>query len=29
VLVNEVPDGNWGAGGAVIDFEKLRSLARA
>lgn len=29
VLVNEIPDGNWGAGGAVIDFEQLRSLARA
>jgi phenylpyruvate tautomerase PptA (4-oxalocrotonate tautomerase family) len=29
VLVNEIPNGNWGAGGAVIDFEQLRSLARA
>lgn len=29
VLVNEVPDGNWGAGGQVIRFEALREAAKA
>ena len=27
VLIHEVPDGNWGAGGAVIRFEQLRQMA--
>ena len=27
VLVMEVPDGNWGAGGQVIQFEQLRGYA--
>jgi len=27
VLINEVPDGNWGAGGAVVQFEQLRGYA--
>jgi phenylpyruvate tautomerase PptA (4-oxalocrotonate tautomerase family) len=27
VLINEVPDGNWGAAGNVIHFEQLRALA--
>jgi phenylpyruvate tautomerase PptA (4-oxalocrotonate tautomerase family) len=29
VLMHEVTDGQWGAGGQVIRFEKLRELARA
>jgi phenylpyruvate tautomerase PptA (4-oxalocrotonate tautomerase family) len=29
VLMHEVTDGQWGAGGEVIRFEKLRELARA
>ena len=29
VLINEVPDGNWGAGGNVIRFEQLRQMAAA
>src|SRR5260221_7513492 len=29
VLVYEVPDGNWGAGGNVIRFEQLRAMAAA
>jgi phenylpyruvate tautomerase PptA (4-oxalocrotonate tautomerase family) len=29
VLMHEVADGRWGAGGHVIRFEKLRELARA
>jgi phenylpyruvate tautomerase PptA (4-oxalocrotonate tautomerase family) len=29
VLMREVTDGQWGAGGQVIRFEKLRELARA
>jgi phenylpyruvate tautomerase PptA (4-oxalocrotonate tautomerase family) len=27
VLINEVPEGNWGAAGNVIHFEQLRQLA--
>jgi phenylpyruvate tautomerase PptA (4-oxalocrotonate tautomerase family) len=27
VLIREVPDGNWGAAGAVIRFEQLRQMA--
>ncbi|MBV9309755.1 MAG: tautomerase family protein [Solirubrobacterales bacterium] len=27
VLINEVPEGNWGAAGSVIHFEQLRQLA--
>ena len=29
VLMHEVTEGQWGAGGQVIRFEKLRELARA
>ena len=29
VLIGEVPDGNWGAGGNVIRFEQLRAMAAA
>jgi phenylpyruvate tautomerase PptA (4-oxalocrotonate tautomerase family) len=29
VIVNEVPDGNWGAGGEIIRFEALREAAKA
>jgi phenylpyruvate tautomerase PptA (4-oxalocrotonate tautomerase family) len=29
VLINEVPDGNWGAAGAVVQFEQLRAMAAA
>lgn len=29
VLVNEVPEGNWGAAGNVIQFEQLRAAAAA
>jgi phenylpyruvate tautomerase PptA (4-oxalocrotonate tautomerase family) len=29
VVINEVPDGNWGAGGQVIRFEQLREAAAA
>ena len=29
VLVNEVPEGNWGAAGNVIHFEQLREAAKA
>jgi phenylpyruvate tautomerase PptA (4-oxalocrotonate tautomerase family) len=29
VLMHEVTDGQWGAGGHVIRFEKLREIARA
>jgi phenylpyruvate tautomerase PptA (4-oxalocrotonate tautomerase family) len=29
VIVNEVPDGNWGAAGNVIRFEALREAAKA
>jgi phenylpyruvate tautomerase PptA (4-oxalocrotonate tautomerase family) len=28
-IVNEVPDGNWGAGGQIIRFEQLREAAKA
>ena len=28
-IINEVPDGNWGAGGQVIRFEQLREAAKA
>ena len=27
VLINEVPDGNWGAAGQVVSFEQLRRYA--
>lgn len=27
VLINEVPDGNWGAAGNVVHFEQLREVA--
>ena len=27
VLINEVPDGNWGAAGSVVEFEQLRQYA--
>jgi phenylpyruvate tautomerase PptA (4-oxalocrotonate tautomerase family) len=27
VLINEVPDGNWGAAGSVVQFEQLRQYA--
>jgi phenylpyruvate tautomerase PptA (4-oxalocrotonate tautomerase family) len=29
VLINEVPEGNWGAAGAIVRFEQLRRLAAA
>ena len=29
ILINEVPDGNWGAAGAVVQFEQLRQYAAA
>ena len=29
VLMHEVTDGQWGAGGEIMRFEKLRELARA
>ena len=29
VLIGEVPNGNWGAAGQVIDFDQLREAARA
>jgi phenylpyruvate tautomerase PptA (4-oxalocrotonate tautomerase family) len=28
-IVNEVPEGNWGAGGQIIRFEQLREAAKA
>lgn len=28
VLIRDVPDGNWGAGGQVVEFAKLREVAR-
>jgi phenylpyruvate tautomerase PptA (4-oxalocrotonate tautomerase family) len=28
VLIRDVPDGNWGAGGQVVEFAKLREIAR-
>ncbi len=27
MLINEVPEGNWSAGGHIIHFEQLRQLA--
>ena len=27
VVINEIPDGNWGAAGNVIQFEQLRQIA--
>jgi phenylpyruvate tautomerase PptA (4-oxalocrotonate tautomerase family) len=27
VLITEVPDGNWGAGGQIVRFEQLRQYA--
>jgi len=29
VIVHEVPDGNWGAGGQIIQFGQLREAAKA
>jgi phenylpyruvate tautomerase PptA (4-oxalocrotonate tautomerase family) len=29
VLIGEVPNGNWGAAGQVIDFAQLRAAAKA
>jgi phenylpyruvate tautomerase PptA (4-oxalocrotonate tautomerase family) len=29
VIVHEVPDGNWGAGKQIIQFEQLREAAKA
>lgn len=29
IVIHEVPDGNWGAGGQVIRFEQLREAAKA
>lgn len=29
VLINEVPEGSWGAGGQIIHFEQLREAAKA
>jgi phenylpyruvate tautomerase PptA (4-oxalocrotonate tautomerase family) len=29
VLINEVPDGNWGAAGNIVQFEMLRQAAAA
>jgi phenylpyruvate tautomerase PptA (4-oxalocrotonate tautomerase family) len=29
VLITELPNGNWGAAGQVIDFDELRKAARA
>ncbi|MGV0849124.1 tautomerase family protein [Mycolicibacterium phlei] len=28
VLINEQPEGTWGAGGAIVRFEQLKALAR-
>jgi phenylpyruvate tautomerase PptA (4-oxalocrotonate tautomerase family) len=27
VMINEVPEGNWGAGGQIVQFEQLRRYA--
>ncbi len=27
IVINEVPEGNWGAAGAVVEFERLRAAA--
>jgi phenylpyruvate tautomerase PptA (4-oxalocrotonate tautomerase family) len=29
VIIDEVPDGNWGAAGAIVQFEQLRQMAAA
>jgi phenylpyruvate tautomerase PptA (4-oxalocrotonate tautomerase family) len=29
VLMHDVPDGHWGAGGQVVRFEQLRAIAQA
>jgi len=29
VLIHEVPEGNWGAAGQIVQFEQLRAAARA
>jgi phenylpyruvate tautomerase PptA (4-oxalocrotonate tautomerase family) len=29
VLIRDVPDGNWGAGGQIVRFEQLREAAKA
>jgi phenylpyruvate tautomerase PptA (4-oxalocrotonate tautomerase family) len=29
VIVNEVPEGNWGAAGQIVRFEQLREAAKA
>lgn len=29
VLIRDVDEGNWGAGGQVVEFSKLREIARA
>ena len=29
VLVHEIAEGNWGAGGQIIQFEQLRQAAKA
>jgi phenylpyruvate tautomerase PptA (4-oxalocrotonate tautomerase family) len=29
VLINEVPDGNWGAAGNIVQFARLRAAAAA
>ena len=29
VLIHEVPEGNWGAGKQIIQFEQLRKAAKA
>jgi len=29
VLINEVPEGDWGAAGAIVKFEDLRAAAKA
>ena len=29
VLVHEIAEGNWGAGGQIIQFEQLREAAKA
>ena len=29
VIISEVPNGNWGAAGNVVDFEQLREVAAA
>jgi hypothetical protein len=29
VLIHDVPEGSWGAGGQVVHFEQLRAAAKA